>query len=82
MLYDRVTITEDGIKAKEDEFRNMDMKQFQILSQAIDKMKLGTKELVMTCPECGVEVHTEMTFPRFASTLFIVSDFFDDFDKK
>jgi len=80
MLYDRVTITDDGMKAKEEEFINMDINVFQILTQAIDKMKLGVKELKMKCPVCKVEVRTPMTFPKSTASLFIIPSIFEDFD--
>jgi hypothetical protein len=82
LLWDRTYISEDGIKAKEDEFKRMDMFSFQVLTQAVDKMIFGIKELFKKCPECGQEVHTDMTFPERASALFVVPDFFDEFDKK
>jgi len=80
LLYDRVTITDDGIKAKEDEYKRLDMKTFQILNHAVDKMVFGLKGLSMKCPECGQEVHTDMTFPNGASSLFVVSNPFDYFN--
>jgi len=79
LLVDRVTITKEGIAAKEKEFKNYDMKTFQILNHAVDKMVFGLKGLKMKCPECGQEVHTDMTFPDGASSLFIVSNPFDYF---
>ena len=79
LLHDRVTITTDGIKSKEDEFQKYDMDTFQILNHAVDKMLFGLKGLKMKCPECGQEVHTDMTFPDGASSLFVVSDPFDYF---
>lgn len=82
MLYDRVTITDDGIKAKEDEFKQMDMATFQILNQAVDKMIFGLKGLKATCKECGQEVHTDMTFPNGASSLFVISGYFDELAQK
>lgn len=82
MLYDRTTITDDGIKAKEDEFKQMDMTTFQILNQAVDKMIFGLKGLTAVCKECGQEVHTDMTFPDGASSLFIISGIFDEFTEK
>lgn len=82
LLWDRTTITEEGIKAKEDEFKRMDMYTFQIINQAVDKMLFGLKGLKMVCPECGAEVHTDMTFPNGASSLFVVSSIFDEFNKK
>jgi hypothetical protein len=45
-------------------------------------MIFGIKELFKKCPECGQEVHTEMTFPDKAATLFIIPDIFDEFDQK
>ena len=82
MLYNRTSISEDGIFAKEDEFKRMNMKVFQILTQAVDKMKFGSKELIMKCPVCNEEVHTEMTFPKSAASLFIIPDFFGSINKK
>lgn len=82
MLWDRTTITEDGIKAKEEEFKKMDMYTFQVINQAVDKMLFGLKGLTMECKECGTEVHTDMTFPNGASSLFVIPDFFNDFNKK
>lgn len=82
MLWDRTTITEDGIKAKEDEFKKMDMYSFQVINQAVDKMQFGLKGIKMNCPECQGEVHSDMTFPNGASSLFVISDPFNDFIKK
>jgi len=82
LLWDRIDITIDGIKAKEDEFKKMDMYTFQIINQAVDKMQFGLKGLKMKCPECGMEVHTDMTFPNGASGLFVIPDIFDDFIKE
>lgn len=77
LLWDRTDISEDGLKEKEKEFKNLDMYSFQIINQAIDKMKFGLKGLKMKCPQCGQEVHTDMSFPNGASSLFIVSTIFD-----
>jgi len=82
LLWDRTDITIEGIKAKEDEFKKMDMYTFQIINQAVDKINFGLKGLKMECPECGVEVHTDMTFPNGASSLFVIPDIFNDFIKK
>jgi len=82
MIWDRTTITEDGIKAKEDEFKQMDMYTFQVINQAVDKMLFGLKGLKMECTECGQEVHTDMSFPNGASSLFVISGVFDKFAKK
>lgn len=69
-LWDRKTISEDGIKAKEEEFKSMDMDTFLFLDEAVGKMLYGIKELRQNCPECGEEVHTDMTFPKGASSIF------------
>ena len=82
LLWDRNSITSDGIKSKEDEFKRMDMYTFQVINQAVDKMIFGLKGLEMKCPECEGEVHSDMTFPNGASSLFVVPDFFNDFAKK
>lgn len=76
-LHDRISITPEGIKAKEQEFRSMNMTNFQILNQVINQMMFGIKELKMECPECGQEVRTDMSFPEGASSLFVISDAFE-----
>lgn len=73
-MYDRTSITPEGIKAKEKEYRSMDMTTFQILNKFVDNMKFGIKELSMRCPECGEEVHTQMTFPEGVSSIFVIPD--------
>ena len=79
LLNGRTSITEDGIKKKEDEFKKLDMQTFQILNHAVDKMVFGLKGLMMVCPSCGQEVYTDMTFPNGASSLFVISNPFDYF---
>lgn len=79
MLHDRSKITEDGIKAKEQEFKKMDMKTFQILNQAVNQMTFGIKEMKSDCPTCGQEVHTSMNFPSGASSIFVIPDAFDEY---
>lgn len=79
MLWDRTDITDEGIKKKEEEYQKLDMTTFQILNQAVDRMIFGPKELKMICPVCKEEVHTDMTFPNGASSLFVISSIFDDF---
>ena len=79
MLHDRNKITEDGIKAKEQEFKKLPMKTFQILNQAVNQMLFGIKELKNDCPSCGVEVRTDMSFPAGASTIFVISDALDEY---
>ena len=79
MLHDRNKITEEGIKAKEQEFKRMDMKTFQILNQAVGQMLFGIKEMKSNCPSCGLEVHTDMSFPSGASNIFVIPDAFDEY---
>jgi hypothetical protein len=78
-LWDRSTITNEGIKAKEDEFKRLDMDTFQILNKAVDLMVFGIKELTSKCPSCAQEVHSDMSFPDGASSIFVVSDPFNKF---
>jgi hypothetical protein len=82
LLIDRSTITEEGIKQKEQEFKNMDMYTFQIINQFVDSLKFGIEGLKMKCTECGGEVHTDMSFPSGASSLFVIPDIFDKFIKE
>ena len=80
LLYDRSSITEEGIKAKYDDFKSMDdMKLAQMIKTLIDNMTLGVKGLKMECPECGAEVRTDLTFPNGASTLFDIPNILDEF---
>lgn len=79
MLNDRSKITEDGIKAKEQEFKNLPMKTFQILNQAVNQMLFGIKEMKSNCPSCGLEVRTDMSFPSGASTIFVIPDALDEY---
>jgi len=79
MLHDRAKISEDGIKAKEQEFKNLPMKTFQILNQAVGQMLFGIKEMKNNCPSCGLEVHTDMSFPAGASTIFVIPDALDEY---
>ena len=82
LLWDRSSITDEGIVAKEDEFKKMDMYTFQVLNQAVNKMLFGLKGLIKKCPECSSEVYTNMSFPEGASSLFVIPDFFNDLIKK
>ena len=79
MLYDRIKITDEGIKAKEQEFKNLDMKTFQILNHAVGQMLFGIKEMKCDCPSCGLEVRTDMSFPSGASNIFVIPDAFDEY---
>jgi len=80
LLWDKTYITSEGIKSKEDEIKKFNMETFQILNSAVDKMEFGLKELNQKCPNCGSEVHSEVTFPDGAAGLFVIPNFFDEFD--
>ena len=76
-------ITEDGIKAKEKEFKEMkDMDEFLFLNDAVSKMEFGIKELSVMCPSCGLEVHSDFTFPEGAANIFTIPNIFSKFTKK
>ena len=82
LLYDRASITPEGIKAKHKEFKEMDdLVLFQGLNEIVNLMTSGIKGLKMECPVCGEEVHTEMTFPTGASKLFELPNIMDRFGK-
>ena len=81
MLVNRSSITYEGIKSKLNEFENMDDISFQFLNSAVNKMKLGIKELKKNC-ECGGEVRTEMQFPNGVSSIFVIHDAFETYIKK
>jgi hypothetical protein len=78
LLYDRTSITLDGIKSKLAEYDKMDDISFQFLNSAVDKMSFGIEKLVKKC-SCGLEVHTDMIFPDGPSAIFVVHDAFDQF---
>lgn len=81
LLHDRSSITSEGIKAKQKDYVNMnDLKLFGGLNSIVSNMTLGIKGLTMICSECGEEVHTSLTFPGGASTLFEFSDILDGFE--
>jgi len=81
-LWDRNKISEEGIKAKEKEYKNIDMETFQTLNYIVDKMKFGVSGLEEKCPVCGGEVHSDMSFPGGASNIFVVSSPLGKFKKK
>lgn len=82
LLYERDSIDEKEIKSKLKEFKNMDdIILFQGLNEIVNNMTVGIKGLKMTCPSCGQEVHTEISFPGGASTLFQIPDIFSRFRK-
>ena len=80
LLYDRNSITPEGIKAKMKEFINLnDLVLFNALNAIVNSMTFGIKGLVMVCSECGEEVHTDFTFPGGASTIFEIPNILDSF---
>ena len=82
LLSDRSSITDKELNDKLKEFKNMDdLVLFQGLNEIINKMNVGIKGLKMKCPECGTEVHTELTFPGGASTLFELPNILDKFGR-
>jgi len=82
LLYNRSSITTEGIKAKLKEFSEMnDLVLFQGLNELINNMTVGIKGLKMVCSSCGEEVHTELSFPTGASKLFEFSNILDRFGK-
>ena len=83
LLYEKESISEKELKSKLKEFKEMDdMELFQALNEIVDKMTMGIKGLKMKCPECGQEVHTELSFPGGASTLFKIPDILSRFRKR
>lgn len=82
MLPGRTSISEEGIKAKLEEFQKIDDISFQFLNDVVGKMTFGIKELKKNCESCGMEIHTKMTFPNGASGIFVVHDAFDLYIKK
>lgn len=81
VLYDRNSITIEGIKSKLEEFQKMDDISFQFLNQAVEKMTFGIEKLKKIC-ECGIEIHTDMVFPDGPSAIFVVHDAFEQFIKE
>lgn len=78
MLPDRKSITNEGIKKKLKDFEEMDEMSFQFLNSAVDKMKIGIKELKII-HECGEEIRTDLSFPNGASDLFVIHDAFESY---
>lgn len=84
LLTDMNSITEEELKTKSKEFKAAtanDLILSQGLNEIINNMTVGIKGLKMKCPECGTEVHTPLTFPGGASTLFELPNILDRFGK-
>lgn len=84
-LYDRNSITIEGIKSKLSDFTNpnkMDDVSFQFLNSAVGKLTFGIKQLKKECGHCGLEVRSDMVFPNGPSAIFVIHDAFEKFIKK
>ena len=81
LMHDRNTVSQDGIKAKLQDFTNMPNAAFQFLNSAVDKMTFGIQKAVSVC-SCGEEVHSEKIFPDGPSALFVVHDAFERYIKE
>lgn len=82
LLYDKSSVSEEGIKAKQKEFKDMnDLILFQGLNTIVSNMTIGIKGLKMECPSCSTEVYTDLTFPSGASTLFELPNILDQFGR-
>jgi len=80
-LYGKTTITQEEIKIELEKFQKMDDISFQFLNSAVEKLNYGIEKLTKLC-QCGLEIHTPMTFPNGPSAIFVVHDAFDQFIKK
>lgn len=82
LLYDRDSITKEGIKKKMKDFKELnDIVLFQGINTVINGMTTGIKGLVHKCPECGTEVRTDAAFPDGASSIFEIQDILGHFGK-
>jgi hypothetical protein len=84
-LFDRNSITIEGIKSKLSDFTNpnkMSDVSFQFLNSAAEKITFGIKELKKECDNCGLEVRSDMVFPNGPSAIFVIHDAFEKFIKK
>ena len=81
LLVGKTSITQDEIKNELDKFEKLDDISFQFLNSAVEKMNFGIEKLIKLC-QCGLEIHTKMTFPDGPSAIFIIHDAFDKFIKK
>lgn len=80
-LHDRTSITQEGIKAKLEEFTKLNNTSFQFLNSAVDKLTFGIKKAVKLC-SCGEEVHSDKIFPDGPSAIFVIHDAFERFIKE
>jgi hypothetical protein len=80
-LVGKTTISQEDIKTELEKFEKMEDISFQFLNSAVEKMTFGIEKLIKFC-QCGLEIHTPMTFPNGPSAIFIIHDAFDQFIKK
>jgi len=80
-LINKTSISQDDIKVELEKFQKIDDISFQFLNSAVEKMNFGIEKLTKIC-QCGLEIHTPMTFPNGPSAIFIIHDAFDQFIKK
>lgn len=80
-LVNKTTVTQDDIRTELEKFEKMDDISFQFLNSAVEKMTFGIEKLYKIC-QCGLEIHTPMTFPDGPSAIFVIHDAFDQFIKK
>jgi len=80
-LVNKTSITQEEIKEELTKFENIDDVSFQFLNSAVEKMTFGIEKLIKYC-QCGLEIHTPMTFPNGPSAIFVIHDAFDQFIKK
>ena len=81
VLYDRTTITQEGIKAKLEEFQKTENVPFQFLNSAVEKLTFGIEKVSKIC-SCGLEVHSDMIFPDGPSAVFVIHDAFEKYIKE
>jgi hypothetical protein len=80
-LVGKTTISQEDIKTELEKFEKIEDISFQFLNSAVEKMTFGIEKLIKFC-QCGLEIHTPMTFPNGPSAIFIIHDAFDQFIKK
>lgn len=85
VLYDRTSITQEGIKSKLADFQDPTKtpnNTFQFLNSAVEKLTFGIEKVTSNCDSCGLEVHSTMIFPNGPSAVFVVHDAFEEFIKE
>ena len=80
-LVGKNTISQEEIKTELERFEKIDDISFQFLNSVVEKMTFGIEKITGKC-ECGIEIHTPMTFPDGPSGIFVIHDAFDQFIKK